>query len=56
MGSHSSTANPNSNIPVLVRPKNATLKSAGKETKKEKVFFYCEAGPSAMALAAHAPK
>lgn len=40
MGSHSRTANSNSTIPVLARPKNAMLKLAGKEGKKEKVFLY----------------
>lgn len=45
MGSNSRTANCNSNISVLVKPYKATLKSTGKEAKKE-VFLYCEAGPS----------
>lgn len=56
MGSHSRTANSNSNIPVLVRPKNVMLKSIGKEAKKEKVFLYHEVGPDVTVLTTHTPK
>lgn len=47
MGSCSRTANSNSNIPVLVRPKIVMLRLA---EKIKNVFLYCEVGPGAMAL------
>lgn len=47
MGSYSRTANSNSNIPVLVRPKIAMLRLAEKKVKN--IFLYYEVGPSAMA-------